>query len=76
LRIDIPFGCALEPVPKNWSIPACSISQQPGYGLMRASVTAKKFQMMVSLRRADTRMKDFYKIWIGRSISAMPDRRE
>ena len=44
-------------------------------GYARETVIAEKFQAMVALGRADSRMKDFYDIWIlSRSFAFDDDR--
>ncbi|MCW5735977.1 MAG: nucleotidyl transferase AbiEii/AbiGii toxin family protein [Enhydrobacter sp.] len=63
--VDIGFGDAVEPQPAEADIP--TLLDLP---LMRMrayapeTVIAEKFQAMVMLGRANSRMKDFYDIWM------------
>lgn len=63
--IDIGFGDAVEPgleeidLPVLLDLPAPHLRAYP-----RETVIAEKFQAMVLLGRANSRMKDFYDIWI------------
>ncbi len=63
--IDIGFGDAVEPgleeidLPVLLDLPAPHLLVYP-----RETVIAEKFQAMVQLGRANSRMKDFYDIWI------------
>jgi len=63
--IDIGFGDAVEPgldeidLPVLLDLPAPHLRVYP-----RETVIAEKFQAMVMLGRANSRMKDFYDIWM------------
>jgi predicted nucleotidyltransferase component of viral defense system len=63
--IDIGFGDAVEPciaelvLPVLLDLPAPRLRAYP-----RETVVAEKFQAMVVLGRANSRMKDFYDVWI------------
>ena len=65
LTIDIGFGDAMEPgaemldYPSMLAFPAARLR-----AYARETVIAEKFQAMVALGRANSRMKDFYDIWI------------
>lgn len=62
--IDIGFGDAVEPEIKEIDLPV--LLDQPSPHLRaypRETVIAEKFQAMVALGRANSRMKDFYDIW-------------
>lgn len=76
LTIDIGFGDALEPGVEDMDYPSMldfPASRLRGYA--RETVIAEKFQAMVALGRANTRMKDFYDIWIlSRSFAFDDDR--
>jgi hypothetical protein len=76
LSIDIGFGDALEPGAELLDYP--SILDFPAPRLRayaRETVIAEKFQAMVALGRANSRMKDFYDIWVlGRSFEFADDR--
>ncbi len=89
VAIDIGFGDALEPGAEELDYPSMldfPIPRLRGYA--RETVIAEKFQAMVALGLANTRMKDFYDIWIlnrsfdfnqdrlVRAITATFDRRE
>lgn len=87
--IDIGFGDAVEPgldeidLPVLLDLPAPHLHVYP-----RETVIAEKFQAMVLLGRANSRMKDFYDIWmlaktyefdddrLPRAISATFERRK
>lgn len=74
--IDIGFGDALEPGPEDIDYPALLGMPPPR---LRAyapeTVIAEKFEAMVSLGRANTRLKDFYDIWILSQTFAFGDDR-
>lgn len=76
LTIDIGFGDALEPGPEVIDYPV--MLDLPGPRLRayaKETVIAEKFQAMIALGRANSRMKDFYDIWIlSRSFSFDDDR--
>jgi predicted nucleotidyltransferase component of viral defense system len=63
--VDIGFGDAIEPdatellLPVLLDLPAPRLRTYP-----REPVIAEKFQAMVALGRANSRMKDFYDIWL------------
>lgn len=76
LTIDIGFGDALEPgaemldYPSMLEFPAPRLRAYAG-----ETVIAEKFQAMAMLGRANSRMKDFYDIWIpSRSFDFSDDR--
>lgn len=87
--VDVGFGDAIEPgatdldLPVLLDLPAPRLRAYP-----RETVIAEKFQAMVALGRANTRMKDFYDIWLlshayefkgdglARAIAATFDRRK
>jgi predicted nucleotidyltransferase component of viral defense system len=71
LTIDIGFGDALEPGAEFIDYPVLLDHPAPRLqAYARETVIAEKFQAMVALGRANSRMKDFYDIWIlGRSFS-------
>ncbi len=76
LSIDIGFGDTLEPGAEEIAYP--TLLDQPAPILRayaRETVIAEKFQAMVALGRANTRMKDFYDIWVlSRTFSFTDDR--
>jgi predicted nucleotidyltransferase component of viral defense system len=87
--IDIGFGDAIEPGVNEIELPVLLDLPAPklrAYAM--ETVIAEKFQAMVALGRANSRMKDFYDIWflaktftfdddrLARAISATFKRRE
>ncbi|MFC7399953.1 nucleotidyl transferase AbiEii/AbiGii toxin family protein [Chelatococcus sp. GCM10030263] len=76
LTIDIGFGDAVEPGAEELDYPSMLDFPMPRLrGYARETVIAEKFQAMVALGRANTRMKDFYDIWIlSRSFNFDDDR--
>ncbi len=76
LTIDIGFGDAMEPDAEELDYPSMLDFPMPRLrGYARETVIAEKFQAMVALGRANSRMKDFYDIWIlSRSLSFDGDR--
>ncbi|MFT4276630.1 MAG: nucleotidyl transferase AbiEii/AbiGii toxin family protein [Rhodopseudomonas sp.] len=76
LTIDIGFGDALEPEAEMLDYPSMLNFPTPRLkAYARETVIAEKFQAMVALGRANSRMKDFYDIWIlSRSFSFDDDR--
>jgi hypothetical protein len=63
--VDIGFGDAIEPGLEELVLPV--LLDQPAPRLRayaRETVVAEKFQAMVALGRANTRLKDFYDIWV------------
>ncbi len=89
LTADIGFGDALEPGVEVLDYPSMLDFPMPRLRVYaRETVIAEKFQAMVILGRANSRMKDFYDIWIlsrsfdfgddrlARAIAATFERRE
>ncbi|MQW88650.1 nucleotidyl transferase AbiEii/AbiGii toxin family protein [Sinorhizobium saheli] len=89
LMIDIGFGDALEPGAEMLDYPSMLDFPAPRLrAYARETVIAEKFQAMVMLGRVNSRMKDFYDIWIlsrsfdfdddrlARAIAATFERRE
>lgn len=76
LTIDIGFGDALEPGAEVVDYPVMLDLPAPRLrAYARETVIAEKFQAMVALGRANSRMKDFYDVWIlSRSFSFEGDR--
>jgi predicted nucleotidyltransferase component of viral defense system len=76
LTIDIGFGDATEPGAEMLNYPSMLDFPMPRLrGYARETVIAEKFQAMVALGRANSRMKDFYDIWIlSRSFTFDDDR--
>ena len=65
LMIDIGFGDALEPGAELIDYPVMLDLPAPRLrAYARETVIAEKFQAMVALGRANSRMKDFYDVWI------------
>jgi hypothetical protein len=64
IQIDLGFGDVITPAPIETEIP--SLLDMPTSKLLtypRESVIAEKFEAMVSLGLANSRMKDFYDVW-------------
>jgi predicted nucleotidyltransferase component of viral defense system len=76
LTIDIGFGDALEPGAEVVDYPVMLDLPKPRLrAYARETVIAEKFQAMVALGRVNSRMKDFYDIWIlSRSFAFDDDR--
>lgn len=76
LTIDIGFGDTLEPGAEVVDYPVMLDLPAPRLrAYARETVIAEKFQAMVALGRANSRMKDFYDIWIlSRSFRFDDDR--
>lgn len=65
LQIDIGFGDAIVPEPRRMSYPA--LLDFPAPVLLcysRESTIAEKFQAMVALGPLNSRMKDFFDVWL------------
>lgn len=64
LQIDIGFGDAITPGPQTVTYPALLDFPTPQLlAYPRETVVAEKFQAMVLLGMANSRMKDFYDVW-------------
>ncbi|AUW47695.1 nucleotidyl transferase AbiEii/AbiGii toxin family protein [Rhizobium leguminosarum] len=76
LTIDIGFGDALEPGVEVLDYPSMLDFPMPRLrAYARETVIAEKFPAMVMLGRVNSRMKDFYDIWIlSRSFDFSDDR--
>jgi len=74
--IDIGFGDAIEPGIDEVDLPVLLDLPQPRLRVYaRETVIAEKFQAMVMLGLANSRMKDFYDVWIlSRSYEFENDR--
>lgn len=76
VTIDIGFGDATEPGIQEMDYPALLDFPVPRLrAYARETVIAEKFQAMVDLGRANTRLKDFYDIWVLSSRFAFDDDR-
>ena len=65
ITIDIGFGDAVEPGTEMIDYPAMLDLPAPRLrAYARETVIAEKFQAMVALGRANSRMKDFYDVWL------------
>jgi Nucleotidyl transferase AbiEii toxin, Type IV TA system len=63
--VDIGFGDAVEPEAEEKDLPVLLDLPSPRLrAYPRETVIAEKFQAMVALGRANSRMKDLYDIWI------------
>lgn len=76
VSIDIGFGDALEPRAELLDYPTLLDFPAPRLrAYARETVIAEKFQAMVALGRTNSRMKDFYDIWmLSRSFTFDDDR--
>lgn len=64
LRVDVGFGDAITPAPRVEMIPTLLDFPAPRVRAYPAeTVVAEKFQAMVSLGVANTRLKDFFDVW-------------
>lgn len=67
-QIDIGFGDAVTPAPPEVEFPTILDLPAPRLQIYpRETVVAEKFQAMVSLGIINSRLKDFYDIWLGAS---------
>lgn len=65
LQIDVGFGDAVTPAPEEVDYPTLLDLPAPHLRVYpRESVVAEKFQSMVHLGMANSRMKDFYDVWM------------
>lgn len=76
VSVDIGFGDALEPGAEMLDYPTLLEFPAPRLrAYARETIIAEKFQAIVALGRANSRMKDFYDIWIlSRSFAFDDDR--
>lgn len=77
VTVDVAFGDALEPGAEVIDYPCMLDLPAPRLlAYARETVIAEKFQAMVALGRANSRMKDFYDIWLlSQSFPFDDDRR-
>lgn len=65
VQIDIGFGDAVDPAPEETAVPVMLEMESPRLKAYPPEVAiAEKFQAMVHLGIANSRMKDFFDIWI------------
>ena len=89
ISVDIGFGDVMEPEPQILDLPGLlDMPTATLRGYARETVVAEKFQAMVALGLTNTRVKDYYDIWLlsqsfefdktqlGRAIAATFARRE
>ncbi len=74
--IDIGFGDSIEPGVEELELPVLLDQPQPHLRTYaRETVVAEKFQAMVMLGQANSRLKDYYDLWLlARSYGFDPDR--
>lgn len=74
--IDIGFGDSVEPGVEELDLPVLLDQPQPHLrAYARETVVAEKFQAMVMIGQANTRLKDYYDLWLlARSYEFDPDR--
>jgi len=88
VQIDVGFGDVMTPAPQEADYPVLLDSPAPRLKTYpRETVVAEKFEAMVKLGIANSRMKDFYDLWViardfefggallGRAIKATFERR-
>jgi predicted nucleotidyltransferase component of viral defense system len=69
IQIDIGFGDAVTPEPSEITYPTLLESTPPKImAYPRESVVSEKLQAMVALGMPNSRMKDFYDVWLMASI--------
>jgi hypothetical protein len=65
LQIDIGFGDAVTPAPEEITYPALLAFPAPQIrAYPKETVVAEKYEAIVSLGMANSRMKDFYDLWV------------
>jgi hypothetical protein len=65
MQIDVGFGDVVTPGPETITYPALLDFPAPELsGYPRETVVAEKFQAMIYLRTLNSRMKDFYDLWL------------
>lgn len=65
VTVDVGFGDAIEPGVEEIDFPVLLDLPVPHLrAYARETVIAEKFQAMVALGRANSRMKDFYDVWV------------
>jgi hypothetical protein len=65
MQLDVGFGDVITPGPVDITYPALLDFPAPALsGYPRETVIAEKFQAMVYLRTLNSRMKDFYDVWL------------
>lgn len=65
LQIDIGFGDVVTPAPEEIAYPALLAFPPPHIrAYPRETVVAEKFEALVSLGMTNSRMKDFYDLWV------------
>jgi predicted nucleotidyltransferase component of viral defense system len=76
VTIDVAFGDATAPEPETFDYPVLLDFPAPRLrGYARETVIAEKFQAMVALGMANTRIKDFYDVWVLQDHFAFDDAR-
>ena len=65
LQIDVGFGDAIVPAPEELDFPTLLKAPAPKLkAYPKESVVAEKFEAIVKLGMANSRMKDFYDLWV------------
>ncbi len=65
MQVDIGFGDVVVPEPEKTELPAMLNFPSPRLlSYSRESAIAEKFEAMIKLRELNSRMKDFYDIWL------------
>jgi len=75
LRIDIGFGDAITPAPEKITFPTLLNAPAPELlAYPRYTMVAEKLEAMVRLGIANSRMKDFYDVWLLSKLFAFDGR--
>ncbi len=65
MQLDIGFGDIVHPAPEKSELPTMLDHPAPSlYCYSRESAIAEKFEAMIKLGILNSRMKDFYDIWL------------
>ena len=73
MQIDIGFGDIVTPAPEKLSYPTILDFPAPMlFGYSRETAIAEKLQALVQLRMLNSRMKDYYDLWL---LSGHPELR-
>ena len=72
VNVDVSFGDAVEPPAERLDYPVLLDMPAPRIrGYPRETVVAEKFQAIVNLGMANSRMKDYYDLWILSEVFAI-----
>jgi len=72
LQVDIGFGDAVTPAPEQIRFPTLLGAPPPRlFAYPRYTMVAEKFETMVKLGVSNSRMKDFYDVWLMSSNDSL-----